>query len=177
MTTRTSHRLPPAPPATVLQEMRGRLSGQEMRVLEALFALRTTAQHVDNAVTERVAGTAGSPARYQILMLLWAAKGRGVPHKDIVAALGVTRPTVSGLIAALEREGLVSSSVDRDDRRKLLAALTPKGETLMDEGFDANLAQVHTMFASLSPEELTTLTALLQRVRESVVAGANAADR
>jgi DNA-binding MarR family transcriptional regulator len=50
--------------------------------------------------------SAGTPARFQILMLLWAARGRDVPHKEIVAALGVTRATVSGLMAALERDSL-----------------------------------------------------------------------
>ncbi len=34
-----------------------------------------------------------------------------MPQKEIVAALGVTRATVSGLIAVLEREGLVKSSM------------------------------------------------------------------
>jgi DNA-binding MarR family transcriptional regulator len=54
-------------------------------------------------------------------MALWATKGDGLPHKDIVEAMGVTRATVSGLMAALEREGFVRSTIDRDDRRKLIA--------------------------------------------------------
>jgi len=42
-----------------------------------------------------------------------------IPPLAIVAALGVTRATVSGLMAALERDGLVKSAVGRHDRRNL----------------------------------------------------------
>src|SRR5947209_4574534 len=100
MTARTLSQLPRTPPPAIMEELRRRLSGRELQAVESVFALRMTAQQVDNALTEWMAGSAGSPARWQILMLLWVARGRGVPHKDIVAALGVTRATVSGLMAA-----------------------------------------------------------------------------
>jgi DNA-binding MarR family transcriptional regulator len=151
-----------------------RLSAREVQAMEAVFALRTTAQQVDNVLTEWVAGTAGSPARFQILMLLWAVKGRGVPHKDIVAVMGVTRATVSELMAALEREGFIRSSVDRDDRRKLLATLTPRGHSVIDKAVENNIARFRTAFAPISAEELTTLTALLRRVQDGFGAGATA---
>ena len=145
-----------------------------MQAVEALFALRTTAQQVDNALTEWFAGTMGSPARFQILMLLWATGGNGVLHKEIVAALGVTRATVSGLMSALEREGLVKSSVDRDDRRNLLATLTSKGEAVVGKAIEANTSRLRTVFASLSSAELTTFTGLLQRLREGFATSVNA---
>jgi DNA-binding MarR family transcriptional regulator len=146
-----------------------------MQVVEALFALRTTAQHVDNEISEWLAGTVGSPARFQILTLLWAARGSGIPHKELVAALGVTRATVSGLMAALEREGLVKSSVARDDQRILLATLTAKGQAVSGKAIEANASRIDAAFASLSSAELATFRALLQRVREGFTGGANAA--
>jgi DNA-binding MarR family transcriptional regulator len=160
-----------------MEAIRKRLSRREMQAVETVFALRTTAQQVDNAITEWFAGTAGSPARYQILMMLWAAGGNGVPHKDIVAAMGVTRATVSGLMTALEREGLVRSSVDSDDRRQLLATLTSRGEAVISKATEANTTRLRAVFASLSSAELTTLTALLHHVREGFAASANATRR
>ena len=47
-----------------------------------------TAQQLDNALTSWMADTAGSPARFQILVLLWASEADGVPHKEIVKAPG-----------------------------------------------------------------------------------------
>jgi DNA-binding MarR family transcriptional regulator len=177
MATRTPPRLPPALPPAVMEAIRKRLSRREMQAVETVFALRTTAQQVDNAITEWFAGTAGSPARYQILMMLWAAGGNGVPHKDIVAATGVTRATVSGLMTALEREGLVRSSVDHDDRRQLLASLTSRGEAVISMAQEANTTRLRPVVASLSSADLATLTALLRRFREAFAASADATKR
>src|SRR6266851_4109167 len=177
MTTWTPPQLPPALPPAVMEAIRKRLSRREMQAVETVFALRATAQQVDNAITEWFAGTAGSPARFQILMMLWAAGGNGVPHKDIVAAMGVTRATVSGLMTALEREGLVRSSVDHDDRRQLLASLTSRGEAVIRQAQEVNTTRLRPVVESLSSAELTTLTALLNRFREGFAASANATKR
>ena len=107
MSTRKPSQLPSEPPPAVMAAIRNRFSGREQQAYRALFVVRTAAQQVDNAITEWMADSAATPARFQILMLLWAQRGRGVPHKEIVAALGVTRATVSGLMAALERDDLV----------------------------------------------------------------------
>jgi DNA-binding MarR family transcriptional regulator len=133
-----SSSLPLKPPQAVMEVLRKRLSERELLALQAVFALRVTAQQAENAVTEWMAGTAGSPARFQILMRLWAASGQGLPHKDVVAALGVTRATISGLMAALERDGLVRSVAGKEDRRNQLATLTSKGEAAIEKATEAN---------------------------------------
>ena len=158
------------PPHAVMEEIRKRLSAREVQGMEALFALRATAQQAENVVGEWMTDTVGSVARYQILMALWATKANGIPHKDIVEAMGVTRATVSGLMAALEHEGFVKSTQHQDDRRQLIARLTARGEAVIKKAFDADLARFRTLFASLSSADLTHLTALLQRVREGLAA-------
>ena len=127
-----------------------------MQGLTAIFTLRGTAQHVDNAISEWMAGSVGS-ARYQILMALWASEGKGISHKDIVAAMGVTRATVSGLTAALERDGLVKSRVDAVDRRKQIARLTQKGEAVIKKQHSLNVARFDAVFAPFTREELQRL--------------------
>jgi DNA-binding MarR family transcriptional regulator len=150
-----------------MEALRGRLSGRELEAFGAVFEVRATALMLDNAITECMADTAASPARFQILAMLWAAKGRPVPHKEIVAALGVTRATVSELMAALERDGLLRSVVASDDRRNLLASLTPRGNAVVEEAVETNTARLSGAFAALSVDELAMLTTLLQRVRQS----------
>ena len=158
------------PPPAVLEEVRSRLSKRELQGLEALFALRATAQRADNACNEWIAGTVRSVARFKILMALLASNGKGLPHKDIVAEMGVTRATVSGLMTALEREGFVKSYVDKNDRRKLIARLTSKGDAVIRKAFEVSLARFRSVFASLSSAELTSLTVLLRRFGEGFVA-------
>jgi len=142
MPPRTPHRLPLEPPPTVMETLRKRFTGQDLSALDVVFALRMTAQQLDNTITEWMAGTAGTPARFQILVLLWASEASGVPHKEIVKALEVTRATVSGLMAGLERDGLVKSTVDRDDRRNLIANLTSRGRAIVEKAIDSNAASL-----------------------------------
>jgi DNA-binding MarR family transcriptional regulator len=177
MAPRSRHRLPPEPPPPVLAALRKRLSGRDLEALGTLLALRTAAQQAENAVTEWLAGSAGSPARLQILVLLWASGGDGVPHKAIVAALGVTRATVSGLMAALERDGLVKSAIDRNDRRNLIASPTSKGQAVAEKAVEANTLRLRAVFAPLSRDELATATALLQRIRQSFAASGGKRDQ
>jgi DNA-binding MarR family transcriptional regulator len=134
-------------------------------MLGVIFAVRSTAQQMDNIVSGWMADTAASPARFQILVRLWAAKGSGVAQKEIAAGMGVTRATVSGLMAALERDGLVTSAVAGNDRRSLLASLTRKGEATVEKAIDANKAMLRKAFLALSPEELTILMTTLERIR------------
>jgi DNA-binding MarR family transcriptional regulator len=99
-------------------------------------------------------------------MALWAAEEQGIAHKDIASAMGVTRATVSGLMAALEREGFVKSEADSADRRKSIARLTARGSTVVNQAFEASMARFRAVFAPLSASELTDLVVLLQRFRD-----------
>ncbi len=161
---------PSGPPPGVMEKIRQRLSERELQGLKTIFELRATAQHVDNAISQWMAGSVGSVARYQILMALWASKEKGISHKHIVAAMGVTRATVSGLMAALERDGLVKSQVDGEDRRKLIARLTAKGDAVIKKQHELNLVKFRAVFTSFTSEELSSLTALLHRFRKAFAA-------
>jgi DNA-binding MarR family transcriptional regulator len=155
------------PPPAVLEKIRSRLSPREMKGLDAMFTLRAAAQQVDYALSYWMADSAGSFARYQILMALWATGGKGIAHKEIVAAMRVTPATVSGLMAALEREGLVKSDTDTRDRRKLIARLTTLGQAVVEKAFGASIAGLQAAFASFTTAELVGLSALLRRFREA----------
>jgi DNA-binding MarR family transcriptional regulator len=166
----TLNTLRPEPPPTIKEALLKRFSGWNLAAVGVTFELRMAAQQFDNTLTEWMADTAGSVARFQILSLLWASGGEGVPHKDIVKALAVTRATVSGLMAALERDRLVKSAVDRADRRNLIATLTPRGRAIVEQAIESNIASLSAALASLSTEELATLTSLLQRFRNGLIA-------
>ncbi len=169
--------LPPEPPPTVTAALRNRFSGREQQMFNAMFVVRSTAQQIDNTVGGWMADSAATPARFRILTLLWAAKERGVPQKEIASSLGVTRATISELMAALERDGLVTSAVDGNDRRSLLASLTRKGEATVERSLEANKARLRAAFSTLSPDDLTTLTTLLERVRQGFSASPDCTGR
>ena len=134
--------------------------------LETVFTLKASVQQITNVLNEWLEGTAGSPARFQTLALLWGAGDRLVPHQDIIAALQVKRATVSAMMFSLEQEGMVRSVGDPQDRRRLLATLTDKGRKIFTRAMDFNATRLQKVFADLSPEELALLRKLLVRVKD-----------
>lgn len=55
---------------------------------------------------------------------------------------------MSGLMTSLERDGLVKSAVDRDDRRNLIATLTSRGRAIVEKAIDSNAASLRAALAS-----------------------------
>lgn len=50
---------------------------------------------------------------------------------ELAEAEGVSRPTMTVLAAGLEREGLVSREVDREDRRVARLSISPRGREVL----------------------------------------------
>ena len=64
--------------------------------------------------------------------LLWALLHEGpVTQRALAARLGVTPRNVTGLLDALQADGLVAREAHPTDRRATLVSLTEKGRTVM----------------------------------------------
>ncbi len=155
-----------APPQRVLALLRERLSEREFQAYMAVMALRGAAQQIDNAVTEWMSNSVGNISRFQIMAFVWASGEAGAAHKEIVTAAGVSRATISGIMAGLEKDGLVSSIVDEGDRRSMIARLTPVGVEAMERALQSNADRVQVAFKGMASEELIALGGQLQRVRD-----------
>lgn len=112
--------------------------------------------------------------------LIWELqRGGPVTQRALSQALRVTPRNVTGLVDALEADGLVERKPHPDDRRATLVRLSQTGEELA-----ATLAQEQDGFAAylfgeLSAAELAAakevMKQLVNRVRAAVVAGGLAA--
>ena len=69
----------------------------------------------------------------------------------------VSAPTMSKLVDALEREGLVTREADERDGRAVLVTPTVEGERILVEGRRRRIDELAGLFAELRPEELATL--------------------
>ena len=152
-----------------------RFPAAALQRLETVFALKATAQQMTNVLNEWLESTAGSPARFQALAMLWGAGDRWVPHQEIIAALQVKRATVSALMFSLEQDGLVRSVGDQQDRRRMLASITEKGKRVITSAMELNAGRLERALANFSPGDHESLQNLLTRFKDAFqVAGQNA---
>jgi DNA-binding MarR family transcriptional regulator len=93
----------------------------------------------------------------------------------LAAAEQVRPPTMTRLVAALERDGLVTREQDPNDRRQVLVQATPAGRRLLEEGRARRTASLARRLASLPPADLAGLARaaeLLERLARPPVESA-----
>ena len=75
----------------------------------------------------------------------------------LAAAEQVRPPTMTRLVAALVRDGLVTREPDPGDRRQVLLRATPAGRRLLEEGRARRTASLARRLAALPPADLAAL--------------------
>lgn len=70
----------------------------------------------------------------------------------------VRAPTMSRLVAELERDGLATKTADTNDRRVVHVAATARGKRLLEDGRACRLATLKADLASLGKDERQVLT-------------------
>ena len=106
----------------------------------------------------------------KLLYLLGAA---GDLHmSELVARLGVSLSTVSGLVDRVVDHGLATRREDRADRRQVVVGLTPAGSDFIDRFRELNARQMRELLAVLDDAELAcvrdALGALAARRRRAL---------
>jgi DNA-binding MarR family transcriptional regulator len=88
----------------------------------------------------------------KVLYLLSAAGE--LRMSDLVAQLGVSLSTVSGLVDRIVDHGLAVRRPDASDRRHVVVSLTDGGRAFVDRFRDLNAAQVRALLALLTDDDL-----------------------
>jgi DNA-binding MarR family transcriptional regulator len=71
----------------------------------------------------------------------------------IAQKMGHTTAAASGLVARLENLGFVVRSVARDDRRKVMVCITPKGSALVRRIREEIVGNLTKVLNHLTPDE------------------------
>jgi len=103
-------------------------------------------------------------AAYEALRLLAFSRSGSLPMGKIGVRLMVHPAAVTNAIARLEQRGLVQRQMSPDDRRVVLATITPAGRSLAEEATDA-LNQASFGLPSLSEEQAAEVAAALHVIR------------
>lgn len=100
---------------------------------------------------------------FRLLYLLWLFDSLSAP--DLARHTQISRQTVSNLTRALEQQGLVERSRDRDDHRVMTIRLTAAGRTVIEQALRDQFQMDAQWFDVLDADEQRELARLLELVR------------
>ncbi len=126
------------------------------------YNARRAALHIIGVFMERMAAYELKVVEFSVLSLL--AHNPGLTSRHVCATLSIMPPNLVGLVAALEKRGLLERRPHPSDGRAMGLYLTLDGEALTAEAEQA-VAQLEVdATAKLTTSERKTLIRLLQKV-------------
>jgi DNA-binding MarR family transcriptional regulator len=96
------------------------------------------------------------------------ASAPGVLASDIATDRGVSRASISALIASLLRKRLVRQVEDPSDRRRKFLSITSRGQKALEKIEPLRRSVNTTLFADFTAEEMQTVHRFLQRSLEKL---------
>lgn len=139
--------------------------GVDVSVIETLMTLQETVNHLNTSLEDFLAQFHLSQGRFTLLLLL-SDESEGLPPSLLAERAGVRRPTVTGLLAGLERDGLISRRHDRSDKRKYTVRPTPAARELLDEVLHAYFRRVSNWMGAVSGGGRRTLVSVLTAIED-----------
>lgn len=87
--------------------------------------------------------------------------------RDLAAAVGISRPTSTGIVTTLEGRGFVRRRKNAADGRMVRVSLTPAGVAKIEELFPKFNAEEVAVTAHLSPKEQEAMAAMLRSMLQT----------
>jgi DNA-binding MarR family transcriptional regulator len=95
----------------------------------------------------------GNVSFSQFFLLTYLDRKEVLTMSAIAQKMGHTTAAASGLVARLENLGYVVRSVARDDRRKVMVCITPKGSALVRRIREEMVGNLMKILDHLTPDE------------------------
>ena len=144
-------------------------AGLESPELHVSYAVARLERAVRGAIADRVRPYGLTTLQYTTLSVL--GRREGLSNAQLARRSYMTPQSMSEVIAALEREGLIVRAPHPDHRRVYPARLTPKGRRVLAACEDAVVEMEEQMMATLSPAERSELLLVLKSCVRALGAG------
>jgi DNA-binding MarR family transcriptional regulator len=134
---------------------------------EAFLALVRASTALSDAL-EQVLRTEGlTLAQYNVLRILRGAEPAGLCRNEVRDRMLTRMPDMTRLLDRMEALGLVVRARTSEDRRLVTTRVTDRGMQILDRLDEAVIAEHRRSFAHLTKEQIRSLTALLDLVRDA----------
>jgi DNA-binding MarR family transcriptional regulator len=97
--------------------------------------------------------------------------------RDFASAVGISRPTATGVVTTLEGRGYARRRKDTRDRRMVIVSLTPSGRRKIEELFPRFNAEEVAVTAHLSGAQRDALAGMLRSMLRAVDPNGDHGDR
>jgi DNA-binding MarR family transcriptional regulator len=132
---------------------------------EAFVSLMRTADRLQQEVTALLKEHGLSPTQFNALRILRGAGADGLPCSEVGERMISHDPDITRLLDRLERRGLVRRSRGQEDRRVIMACITPAGLDAI-KPLDRPMEEYHRRSMKHIPKtQLKSLLNVLDTVR------------
>ena len=91
-----------------------------------------------------------------------------MPQRELATAIHVTPATMSGTLKRMERDGLVTRSVDEKDARVTLVRLSVRGRELCNQALEYFCGRSSILVRGFSPDEIDVLHGFVRRMWQNL---------
>ena len=132
--------------------------------VNSMLALLRAARNIQDKLEVTLDLVGLSPAKYQALEALTAAGG-SLPLSELAGKLRCVRSNITQLADRLEADGFVRRVDDPNDRRAILAVVTPLGVDRQKAGEAAVEALQESLAARVAPEDFQPFMRVLSALQ------------
>ncbi|PSJ22597.1 homoprotocatechuate degradation operon regulator HpaR [Halomonas sp. ND22Bw] len=104
--------------------------------------------------------------QWRVIRMLKQSPESTLESRELADLACILRPSLTGVLVRLERNGLVRRWKPETDQRRLCVTLTDQGEALFDEMSDEMVRQYKRIQQELGPDNYKTLMQLLRKVQD-----------
>ncbi len=131
----------------------------------AFLQLLRTAGAIDRAAADVLSDLDLTAGAFGALLELGAARPQGLAPSELARRLAVARRTATLYVDILERQGWAERNAHPDDRRMVLAKLTPVGSRLLEELGEAYKRRLACLMGDMTPLQAERLRQLLSVIQ------------
>jgi DNA-binding MarR family transcriptional regulator len=102
---------------------------------------------------DQIAPSSGTPLGPRHVAALQQLRGGPVTVGELASRLGLTLPTVSGVLADLDRAGFIDRQPDPADRRRTLVQIHPAQSAIVGQWLDGAASPLARVLDQLAPSE------------------------
>jgi DNA-binding MarR family transcriptional regulator len=143
------------------------MSTEKERVWQLADQLHSAAIHLLRRLRIQDLASGIGPAKLSALSVL-VFSGRPLSLADLARAEQVKNPTMSRLISAMEREGLVRTAAAKDDARSIQISPTAKGKDLLLAGKQRRITSLTQALGDLSQKQISEMQKATDLLRELI---------